>query len=203
MLGTHKAGLQLGIHAIGDRANRICIELYEKILKSHPRQNHRHRIEHASILNPDLLRRAQALGLVLCMQPLFIRSDMPYLEKRIGLKRMAHTYPFRAILDMGLTVAGSSDAPVESLSVLEAIECAVTREGYVREQAVSVAEAIAMYTVGAAYAQFEEDVRGSITKGKQADFVLLEENPLNVPPQEIHAIPVRSTIIAGEMKYPV
>ena len=201
MRGTHKAGLQLGIHAIGDRANRICIELYEKILQDHPRANHRHRIEHASILNPDLLRRAKALGLVLCMQPLFIRSDMPYMAKRIGKARMAHTYPFRSIADMGLTVAGSSDAPVESLSVLEAIECAVTREGYVVEQALSVAEAIAMYTINAAYAQFEEDVRGSIAKGKQADFVLLEENPLNVPPQEIHAIPVRATFIAGETLY--
>jgi len=202
MRGTHKAGLQLCIHAIGDRANRICIELYEKILQDHPRANHRHRIEHASILNPDLLRRAKALGLVLCMQPLFIRSDMPYLEKRIGPIRMAHTYPFRSIVDMGLTVAGSSDAPVESSSVLEAIECAVTRAGYVPEQAVSVAEAVAMYTINAAYAQFEEGVRGSIAVGKQADFVLLEENPFKVRPEEIHAIPVRATVIAGETRYP-
>jgi hypothetical protein len=202
MLKTHNAGLQLGIHAIGDKANRICVEIYEKILQSHPRQNHRHRIEHASILNPDLVRRAKALGLVLCMQPLFIPSDMPYLEKRIGKARMAHTYPFRTILDMGIAVAGSSDAPVETLSVLEAIECAVTRRGYVPEQAISVAEAIAMYTINAAYAQFEEDARGSISVGKQADFVLLEENPLNVPAHQIHAIPVRSTFIAGEMKYP-
>jgi len=143
MLKTHTAGLQLGIHAIGDRANRICIELYEKLLQDHPRATHRHRIEHASILNPDLIQRAKALGLVLCMQPLFIRSDMPYLEKRIGKTRMAHTYPFRTIMDMGLPVAGSSDAPVETLSVLEAIECAVTREGHVPEQAIGVAEALA------------------------------------------------------------
>jgi len=201
MLKTHTAGLQLGIHAIGDRANRICIELYEKILQDHPRANHRHRIEHASILNPDLIQRAKALGLVLCMQPLFIRSDMPYLEKRIGKTRMAHTYPFRTIMDMGLPVAGSSDAPVETLSVLEAIECAVTREGHVPEQAIGVAEAIALYTMNAAYVQFEEDARGSITKGKQADFVLLEENPLKVRPHEIHAIPVRATFIAGETLY--
>ncbi|HQP31247.1 MAG TPA: amidohydrolase [Deltaproteobacteria bacterium] len=203
MLKTHISGLQLGIHAIGDKANRICIELYEKILKAHPRQNHRHRIEHASILYPDLLRRAQALGLVLCVQPLFIRSDMPYLDKRIGKARRAHTYPFRSIVDMGLVAAGSSDAPVETSSVLEAIECAVTREGYVMEQAVGITEAIQMYTIHAAYAQFEEDARGSIAIGKQADFVLLEENPLKVPAHEIHAIPVRATFIAGEMKYPV
>jgi len=126
---------------------------------------------------------------------------MPYLEKRIGKTRMAHTYPFRTIMDMGLPVAGSSDAPVETLSVLEAIECAVTREGHVPEQAIGVAEAIALYTMNAAYVQFEEDARGSITKGKQADFVLLEENPLKVRPHEIHAIPVRATFIAGETLY--
>lgn len=201
MSKTHRAGLQLGIHAIGDKANRICIELYERLLKANPRPDHRHRIEHASILNTDLLMRAKALGLVLCMQPMFIHSDMPYLAKRIGQARMAHTYPLRTILDMGITVAGSSDAPVETLSVMQAIECALTREGYVPEQAISVAEAIAMYTMQAAYAQFEENTRGSISVGKQADFVLLEESPFTVPPEELHAIPIRATMIGGETRF--
>lgn len=201
MLNTHRAGHQLAIHAIGDRANRLCIELYARMLREHPRPDHRHRIEHASMLDAAMLRQAKALGLVLSMQPMFVHSDMPFLERRIGTARMEYTYPLRAVLEAGIPLAGSSDSPVETQQVLAAVECAVTREGYVPGQAISVMQALAMYTKYAAYAQFEEDQRGTITPGKHADFAILSADPLSVNPEEIHAIEVQAACIDGDVAY--
>jgi predicted amidohydrolase YtcJ len=201
MVQAHAAGHQIAIHAIGDKANRTCIDLYGRLLSEHPRADHRHRIEHASMMDPGMLRRVRDLGLVLCVQPMFVHSDMPYLEKRLGRERMGITYPFRSMLDLGIPVAGSSDAPVETQDVMAAVECAVTREGYVPEQAITVAQAIGMYTLGAAYAQFEEHIRGSIAPGKRADLVVLGGNPFTARPDVIHRIPVTKTFIAGDLVY--
>ena len=201
MTEAHTAGWQIAVHAIGDRANRTCLKLFERLLREHPRPDHRHRIEHASIMDAPMLRAARELGLVLSVQPMFIHSDMPYLARRIGHERMADTYPFRSMLDAGIPLAASSDSPVETSSVLAAIECAVTREGYVPSQAITPLEAIGMYTLGAAYAQFEEHIKGSITPGKRADLVLLGDNPLTARPEDIHAIPVLKTFIAGDLVY--
>ncbi len=201
MSQTHRAGHQIAIHAIGDRANRLCINLYARLLGDYPRPDHRHRIEHASMLDAGMLRQAKALGLVFSMQPMFIHSDMPFLKKLIGTARMEDTYPLRAVLEAGIPLAGSSDSPVETQRVMAAVECAVTREGYVPGQAISVSQALAMYTREAAYAQFEEDRRGTITPGKRADFVSLAADPLRVQPEEIHAIEVCATCIDGEVLY--
>lgn len=201
MVQTHRAGYQLAIHAIGDRANRFCLELYTRLLREYPRADHRHRIEHASMLDAAMLRQAKALGLVLSMQPMFVHSDMTFLERRIGKARMEYTYPLRSVLEAGIPLAGSSDAPVETQHVLAAVECAVTREGYVPGQAVSVMQALAMYTKHAAYAHFEEDRRGTITPGKCADFAVLGADPLRVNPDEIHAIEVQAVHIDGEVAY--
>ncbi len=201
MSKAHCAGYQLAIHAIGDRANRLCIDLYSRLLQNYPRPDHRHRIEHAAMMDAAMLRQVKELGLVLSMQPMFIHSDSPFLEKRIGTFRMEDTYPLRSVLDEGIPLAGSSDSPVETQRVLAAVECAVTREGYVPGQRISVTQALAMYTKHAAYAQFEEDRRGTITPGKCADLVSLSADPLRVRPEEIHAIEVRATCIDGEVLY--
>jgi predicted amidohydrolase YtcJ len=201
MVQAHTAGLQIAVHAIGDKANRTCLQLYGRLLASCPGKDHRHRIEHASIMDSEMLRQVRELGLVLCVQPMFIHSDMPYLEKRIGKERMACTYPFRSMLEQGIPLAAASDSPVETQDVLAAIECAVTREGYIPSQTVTVAQAIGMYTLGAAYAQFEEGIKGSITPGKRADLVILERNPFRVDPAEIHGIKILGTYIQGSLAY--
>jgi predicted amidohydrolase YtcJ len=201
MLVAHKAGLQIAIHAIGDAANRLCIDLYDRLLKEYPKKDHRHRIEHASLLDAEMLADISRLGLVVSTQPLFIHSEKGWLYKRLGQDRAKWVYPLRALLDAGIKVAGASDAPIESLDVLHAIQCCVTREGFEPQQGISVYEAIRMFTIDAAYAQFEESVKGSISVGKRADMVILNQNPLSLSPQKIQGISIVQTICGGKVIY--
>ncbi len=201
MVPAHKAGLQIAIHAIGDSANRACVDLYDRLLAEYPRSNHRHRLEHASVLDAGTIADIARLGLVVSTQPMFIHSEKHWLHKRLGPNRTKWTYPFRALLDAGIKVAGASDAPVESIDVLHAIQCCVTREGFETQQRISAHEAIRMFTLDAAYAQFEESVKGSISVGKRADLVVLSENPATVPSDEICNIRVERTISEGRVVY--
>ncbi len=203
MVAAHTAGMQIVIHAIGDLANRTCIDLYEKLLSEHPREDHRHRIEHASSLSAEMVADIARLGLVVSTQPLFIHSEKHWLRKRLGPERVKWAYPYRAILDAGARIAGASDAPVESTDVLHAIQCCVTREGLETRQAITAAEAIRMYTIDAAYAQFEDSVKGSISVGKRADMVILSANPAAVAPEKISDIRVERTIVGGKVVYQV
>jgi len=201
MVAAHTAGLQITIHAIGDLANRTCIDLYERLLSEHPREDHRHRIEHASSLSAEMVKDIARLGIIVSTQPLFIHSEKHWLHKRLGPERAKWAYPYRAILDAGAKIAGASDAPVESTDVLHAIQCCVTREGFETQQAITVAEAIRMYTIDAAYAQFEDSVKGSVSVGKRADMVILAANPAAVPAEQIKDIRVDRTIVGGEVVY--
>ncbi len=201
MVEAHKAGLQIGIHAIGDKANRICVDLYDRLLSAYPRVDHRHRLEHASIVDADTIADIARLGLVISTQPLFIQSEKHWLHKRLGPERAKWTYPFRSFLDAGIKVAGASDAPVESIDVLDAIHCCVTREGFEPHQGITAAEAIRMFTIDAAYAQFEDSIKGSISVGKRADLVVLSENPASVPAEKIRDIRVERTVCGGETIY--
>jgi predicted amidohydrolase YtcJ len=202
MLAGHVAGFQICVHAIGDRANRRCIELYERLLAEHPREDHRHRIEHASLLDPESIAAIARLGLVVSTQPLFIHSEKGWLHRRIGQERARSVYPFRALVDAGVTLAGASDAPVESTDVLHAIQCCVTREGFEEHQALSADEALRMFTLNAAYVQHQEDEKGSITPGKRADLVVLSANPVDVDPRRIREIRVQQTVVNGLEIYP-
>jgi predicted amidohydrolase YtcJ len=199
MVFAHNASLQIAIHAIGDAANRRCIDLYERLLTEYPRTNHRHRLEHASLLSASMIADIARLGLVVSTQPLFIHSEKDWLHRRLGTERLKWTYPYRTLLDAGVRIAGASDAPVESTDVLHAIQCCVTREGLETRQCITAAEAIRMYTFDAAYAQFEESVKGSITPGKRADMVILSKNPASVPPEAIRDIRVERTICGGKI----
>jgi hypothetical protein len=198
MTESHKAGLQIAIHAIGDAANRACIDLYERLLQEHPRPDHRHRLEHASILDQEMIADMARLGLAVSTQPLFIHSEKHWLHQRLGPARARWTYPFRSLLDGGVRVAGASDAPVESVDVLHAIQCCVTREGFETGQAVTAAEAVRMFTLDAAFAQFEDSIKGSISPGKRADLVILSKNPVSTPPEKIRDIRVERTICGGK-----
>lgn len=194
-------GLQVCIHAIGDKAVTTCIDLYEKLLEAHPRAGHRHRIEHASVVSPRDIPRLAKLGLVLSCQPLFIRSEAKWLPQRLGPQRLPMTYPFRSFFESGVVIAGSSDAPIESTSVLAAIECCVTRDGFTPEQALTIDQAIAMYTRNAAFIQFEEAEKGTLEPGKRADFVMLAENPHRVAPRDIGKIGLVRTVRGGEVTF--
>jgi predicted amidohydrolase YtcJ len=201
MQSAHTAGLQLAIHAIGDAANRLCIDLYARLLAEHPRSNSRHRLEHASLLDREMIADLARLGVVVSTQPLFIHSEKGWLRERIGAERAKRVYPYRWIVEGGVKLAGASDAPVESPDVLHAIQCCVTREGFEPEQCLTPQQAIRMYTLDAAFAQFEEAEKGSITPGKRADLVVLSANPASVPPEEIRRITVEQTIVRGRVVY--
>jgi predicted amidohydrolase YtcJ len=201
MMAAHTAGLQIAVHAIGDAANRRCIDLYDRLLREFPRQDHRHRIEHASLLDSGMIADLARLGLVVSTQPLFIHSEKHWLHKRIGAERARNVYPLGALVQAGVRVAGASDAPVESADVLHAIQCCVTREGFEPHQGISPAEAVRMYTLDAAFAQFEDRVKGSISEGKRADLVILSANPVTVPVEEIRSIAVEQTIVGGKVVY--
>ena len=137
------------------------------------------------------------LGIMASVQPLFIHSEKDWLPKRLGAHRTPWAYPFRTLTDAGVILSGSSDAPLESLNVLHAMQCCVTREGFHPEQGLTAAQAVQLFTHNAARAQFMENERGSITPGKRADFAVLSSFPTNVPPDDIMNIRVLRTIIAG------
>lgn len=194
---AHRIGLQVAIHAIGDAANRVCLELFRRLLDVHPRLGHCHRLEHASLLDQDMVREMARLGIVASVTPAYIFSEKTWLHKRLGQERAKWAHPFRSMIEAGVRLAGASDAPVESTSVLRALQTCVTREGFETQQAISLEQALRMYTTDAAYAQFEEDVKGSIAAGKRADLVALGTDPFAVAPRELGDITVESTIVGG------
>jgi len=198
MKKAHNMELQIAIHAIGDKANKILVDLYQKLLEEYPRENHRHRIEHASMLTPEVIQRIKKLGLIVSCQPTFILSEYNWLEKRFGAKRCQIIYPFKSIVDAGIVIASGSDGPVEDPNPILGLHAMVNREGFIPEESISIEEALKTYTINGAYAAFEENVKGSIEVGKLADFVILDKNPLEVPKDEIKEIRVLETIIRGK-----
>lgn len=202
MRAADAAGLQVCVHAIGDAAVERCVSLFEEVLgPAAGRRDHRHRIEHASIVPPPVVRRIARLGIHVSTQPLFIHSEKDWLPARIGPERARHAYPLRALLDAGIPVGGASDAPVESLDVLHALQCAVTREGFEPQQGLTPAEALDLYTRGAARLQFEEDEKGSLAPGKRADLVALSASPLAVLPERLRDLRVLRTVCAGRVTW--
>lgn len=201
MEAAHKSGFQIAIHSIGDASTRVCLELYDRLLREYPRAGHRHRIEHASVVNPQLLAEMKRLGILISSQPAFIDSEKGWTEKRVGSGRLEWTYAYRQTLDAGVRLAGSSDAPLESTNVMKAVQCCVTRCGIGAQAKLSVGEALKMFTIEAAYAQFEEDVKGSITPGRRADLVILGRSPFETAPEALHEIEVSATYCGGEMIY--
>ncbi|MBN2151837.1 MAG: amidohydrolase [Candidatus Lokiarchaeota archaeon] len=198
---THELGYQVAIHAIGDKANRTVVDLFGRLLASSDKP-HRHRVEHASTLDAGMIADAARLGLTFCCQPAFIDSEFTWLEARLGPRRIKKAYPFKSIVDAGVVLAGASDAPIESASVLKAIQACVTRRGLVPEERIPVMAALRMFTINAAHAIGQEDVKGSIEPGKAADIVLLGRDPRAVPASELGAIHVLATYHRGVKIYP-
>lgn len=199
----HRNGWQLAIHAIGDRAITMCLDAYESALRRLPRADHRHRIEHCGVMRPDIVARMARLGVIPVGQPPFIHEFGDGFLAHLGRERCQLTYPLKSLLDAGIPVAGSSDSPVSSYQPLLGIQAAVTEltsagESFAPAEALTVEQALAIYTRNAAHAAFDEDRKGTVTVGKYADFAVLGADPRTVPPQEIAAIPVVATMRGGE-----
>ncbi len=209
MRDADRAGLQLTIHAIGDRANSTVLDLCERLQKENGRRDRRLRIEHAQHLRREDMARFRELGITASVQPYHCIDDGRWAERRIGKERAKTTYAFRSLLDAGVTVAFGSDWWVAPISPLWGIYAAVTRrtidghfpEGWVPEEKVTVEEAVHAYTVAAAYVGGEEHRKGSITPGKLADLVLLSGDIFTIDPLRIPEITIDMTISDGEVVY--
>ena len=194
-LRAHEAGLQLAIHAIGDGA----VELALKVLSGLPGgpSRMRHRIEHASVLDPGMIKMMASLGVVASVQPHFIVSDF-WVEERLGPHRARWTYPFKSMLEAGVVLAAGSDAPIEPIDPLEGIRAAVG-EAQRPEERLSLWEALTAYTYGPAYASFQEHFSGSLGPGKAADLTVLSCGPEGL--DEIWKAQVDATFVCGRLAY--
>ena len=203
VMQAHGAGYQIAIHAIGDRGIDMVLDSYEKALQAVPRDDHRHRIEHCGICRPDIIDRIARLGVLPISQPVFIIEYGDGFIQHLGMERVQLTYPFRSFLDKGIKLVFSSDCPVSHYAPLKSIQAAVTERtssgaSYALEEAVTVEEALEMFTVAGAYATFEEDIKGRIKRGMLADFTLFADDPREVDPMSLAELPVSATIIGGE-----
>jgi hypothetical protein len=199
VLKAHRAGLQMGVHAIGDRAIEIVLKAFSKALKKFPRDNNRHRIEHCSVLNPKLIKQMKRLGVIASVQPHFTVSDF-WVVDRVGKARARWVYPFKALVREGLVVASGSDCPVELINPLLGIWAAVARKGFAGES-LTLEEALRTYTSNAAYASFDENKKGTIEAGKFADLTILSDDLFTVPLEKIKDVKVEMVLVNGEIVY--
>jgi len=203
-----KAGIQICSHAIGDRAISSLLDIYERIGGEHPAA-HRFRVEHAQHVRPEDFARFGKLGIVASMQPYHAVDDGRWAEKRIGHERARSSYAWKSMLGAGAKLAFGSDWPVAPLDPLLGIYAAVTRAtldgknpgGWFPEQRLTVEEALRAYTLGAAYAAFQEKEKGTISPGKLADVVVLSDDLFQIPPERIKDVRVEVTIVGGKVVY--
>lgn len=201
--------MQLCVHAIGDRANREVLDIFEEKFKANPeKEDMRWRIEHAQHLDPADIPRFSEMGVIAAMQGIHCTSDAPFVVKRLGEKRAREgAYPWRSLLDAGAVVGNGTDAPVEDVDPIESFYASVTRKRvdtgmeFFPEQAMTRAEAIHSYTLSNAYAAFEESQKGSLEVGKYADLVVLSNNLIECTEEEIMNTRILLTMVDGKIKY--
>jgi len=209
MKGADKAGLQLTIHAIGDRAIKTILDLYARLLKEDGPADRRARIEHVQHLDPADYPRFAQLGVIASMQPYHAIDDGRWAVKSLGPERIKSSYAWKSLLDAGATLAFGSDWPVAPLDPVMGIYAAATRRtldgktpnGWVPEQKISVAQAVHAYTVGSAFAEHQETVKGTIAPGKLADLVVLTDDIFAIAPEAIEKTRVDMTIFDGRVIY--
>jgi predicted amidohydrolase YtcJ len=207
--GADEAGLHVIIHAIGDRANRTLLDIYERVAAENGPRDRRFRIEHAQHLHPAELPRFARQGVIASMQPYHAIDDGRWADRVIGSERAKGTYAFRSLLDAGATLAFGSDWFVAPPTPIEGIYAAVTRrtlddahpDGWVPEQKVTVEEALRAYTSGSAFASFDERNRGVIARGRLADLVLIDRDLTSVPPTGIRDARVAMTVVGGRIVF--
>ena len=207
--GADKSGLQAIVHAIGDRAIRLQLDIYERVAKEDGPRDRRFRIEHAQHIAPADIPRFATLGVIPSMQPYHAIDDGRWAEKVIGPERAKGTYAFHSLMTSGAQVAFGSDWFVAPPTPLEGIYAAVTRRtlddkhpgGWIPEQKITVEDALKAYTINAAHASFEEKVKGSLERGKVADFVLVNRDLTRVAPETIRDSRIVMTVVGGKIVY--
>lgn len=206
---AHTHGLQLAMHAIGDRTMDQVLDCYERLLQEHPAADPRLRIIHCQITTQDILERFARLGVLADIQPMFIRADMEIAEDLLGPERTRWSYNWKTMHQMGLHVSGSSDAPVESFDPLAAIYCAVTSQnllgqpsgGWMPRQRLTMQQAVALYTTGSAYTCFEETYKGKLAPGYLADFLVLSDDLFTLPEHRLLEVKVERTYVGGVLAF--
>lgn len=206
LIAAHRNGWQLAVHAIGDGAVDVVLDIFEKAQKEAPREDARMRIEHFGVTSDEQVARAARLGVVPVPQGRFVNELGDGMAKALGERRTRMCYRMRSLLDAGMVVPGSTDAPVVDYPPLDNIHDMVNRRTasgaqFVPEERISVAEAVHAYTVGSAYASHCEDVKGSLTPGKLADFVVLSEDVYEVDPGTIKDIEITATVVGGDIMH--
>jgi predicted amidohydrolase YtcJ len=209
ILAADKAGLQVAIHAIGDKANAIILDVFEKVIVQNGPRDRRWRIEHAQHLRPGDIERMAKLGLIASVQPYHAIDDGRWAEKKIGLDRCRTTYSFRSLLEKGVPLACGSDWTAAPLDPLTGIYAAVTRRttdgknpgGWFPEQKISLEEAVRGYTLNGAFAEFAEELKGTVSAGKLADLVILNQNIFQIPLDRILETRVTTTIVGGKIVF--
>ncbi len=201
-------GFQLATHAIGDRANREVLDLYERTFAANPdKSDLRWRIEHSQHLHPDDIPRFGELGVIASMEGIHATSDAPYVLERLGEERAKEgAYVWKSLLESGAVVTNGTDAPVEDVSPIASYYATVSRKlkdgsVFFPEQRLSRLEALRSYTLSGAYAAFEEDIKGSLTPGKLADITVLSQDIMTIPEDDIPATEVVYTIVGGRVEY--
>jgi predicted amidohydrolase YtcJ len=209
ILAADKLGFQIGVHAIGDKANNWVLNAYEKAEKVNGKRDSRHRVEHAQTLQTSDIQRFARLDVIPSMQPTHCISDKKFCEKRIGNERAKGAYAWKSLADAGANLAFGTDYQVEPLNPMEGLYAAVTRKdrlgeagaGWHPEQKINMEDAIKYYTLGSAYAQFMENRKGMIKTGYLADIVIIDKDLLTIPENEIMKTKVDYTITGGKVVY--
>ncbi|MBT2597905.1 amidohydrolase [Arthrobacter sp. ISL-72] len=206
ILGAHHAGWQVAAHAIGDAALDVVMDIFEEAQQLHPRPDARHRIEHVNVASNEQIRRLASLGLIPVPQGRFVNELGDGAARALGPERTRLSYRVKGLLDAGIEIPASTDAPVVSADPLLNIHDLVNRKtssgvDFVPEERISVAQAVRAYTVGSAYAAHEDRYKGSLTHGMLADFVALSEDLYDVPAEAIRDVHVTATVVGGQLAH--
>ncbi len=204
-----RLGFQLAFHAIGDKANQICLDVFESVQRMNPARDRRDRIEHAQVVAPDDIARFRKLNVIASMQPSHETNDMRWAEQRIGPERAKGAYAWNSLQKAGAKLAFGTDYDVEPINPLRGIYACVTRElpdggpagGWEPEEKLPVDQCLRAYTYGSAYAEFAEGKKGELKVGEYADFVVLSTDLTKATPKEILKTEVLRTVVGGRVVY--
>ncbi len=203
IMAAHKEGLQIAIHCESDRSIEQVLHAMEKALAQHPRPDHRHRIEHFEVPTYTQIERMAKAGIIASMQPAFfpyLMEDQGWFLRMLGPSRLKRLHPYRTIIDSGVMICGGSDSPVTPYDPLAGIQAAVCHPN--QDERVTLTEAIAMFTTNAAFSVFEENERGCLKPGLQAEFIITGEDPYQIPAMEISKMAIEKVFTQNTFYYP-
>jgi predicted amidohydrolase YtcJ len=203
------AGFQINFHAIGDKANRAALDIFESVQKANGERDRRDRIEHAQVIAPEDLPRLAQLKVIASMQPSHETTDMRWAEQRLGPERSKGAYAWNSLQKSGAKLAFGTDYDVEELSPFRGLYACTTRQlpdgtpagGWQPQEKITLDECIRAYTTGSAYAQFEEAKKGQLKNGQYADFIILSADLTKIPPSQYTQTKVLRTVVAGRTVY--